>query len=618
MRNLRAGVGMMEARMLARPPFVRRALQALQTPSARWEPVFFGVCVIALLLFVGYFQVRLTEPAYLTEDHLFLLSGAKSLIKGYGFRFDPQLGYPQPRDWLYFPSFDAAYKAIGWLAARLTTSPFVLVHLFYIAGLSAMACAYYWTLRRLGISAWLAVVGSLAAVVTPYLEERFYFHDGLALSFSVPLGFGLALVIGRDAATASLRTFFRDPLVLLAVLVIGVSGLYYAFYSVMIAVFIGLATGIGERKVFPVIAALLIAELVLVLLVLSGYGLDFLTLLKSSGGAPQVQRYAFEQLYYGLNLAGAGDRFTFLHKVAVGVADTKRLTPILEGDRGAWPALPLTLAILAAPLIAAAGQTRLRTVQGPAAAKLRLAVLCAAAVVFLLLFGARGGLGYLFNLIATPQIRSDARVMPFLTFGAVVILCLFAEMTRDSDRRWIRWAGPIAIALALLGGTIGSIGVAARVQSATLADPKVQALRTSVQGLLAAKDRAGLQTVLQLPVLSWPEAFLPRPGYSAYQQQLPYIFDRRDSATRWSYGANENQAGFKRLKAQTAGLDGLDGRARGMGFDSILVDKRAYDPKVLAGVQAAVAAQAGAPCRLYEDQNYALYGLGCSAGAPRG
>ena len=604
--------------MLARSPLVRRAWQALHAPTARWEPVFFAVSVLALLLFVGYFQVRLTEPAFLTQDHLFLLTGAKSLIKGYGFRFDPQLGYPEPRDWLYFPSFDASYKIVAWIASRLTTSPFVLVHMIYIAGLSATACAYYWTLRRLEISAWLAVVGSLAAVVTPYLEERFYFHDALALSFSVPLGFGLALQMGRNAATATLRSFCLDPVVLVSVLVIGTSGLYYAFYSVLIAVFIGLVASFGERRAFPLVAALLIAEIVLVLLVLSAWGLDFPAVLKPAGGTPQAQRFGFEQVVYGLNLAAAADRFSFLHKVAQGIADTKRFAPISIGDGGAWPALPLTVMILAAPLVSAAGGARLRTLQGPSAEKLRLAVLCAAVVTFLVLFGARGGLGYLFNLIATPQIRSDGRVMPFLTFGVVVILCLFAEMARDSGRRWVRWAGPLAIGVVLLGGTVGSIGVAAKAQSATLADPKVQALKSSLHDLLAAKDRAGLKTVLELPVMSWPETFLPTPGYSPYEQQLPYIFDRRDSATRWSYGANENQTGFKRLKAQTARLDGLGERARSMGFDSILVDKRAYDPKTLAGAQAAIATQANAPCRLYEDRNYALYDLRCRAGAPRG
>ena len=84
----------------------------------------------------------------------------------------------------------------------------------------------------------------------------------------------------------------------------------------------------------------------------------------------------------------------------------------------------------------------------------------AVSAIALLLFGARGGLGYPFNLISTPQIPSDARIMPFLTFGAVVIPCLFAEMARNSGRVWVRWAGPLAIGAALPAGTAGSIGVA--------------------------------------------------------------------------------------------------------------------------------------------------------------
>ncbi|MGZ3273392.1 MAG: hypothetical protein ACXU82_07020 [Caulobacteraceae bacterium] len=605
--------------MLARLPLARRLSQALQAPPARWEPVFFLACVFALFLSVGYFQVSPTQPASLEGDHLFLLSGAKNAIKGYWGRFSPLQGVPDPRDGLYYPGFESSMRVLAWIAGRLTSNPFVFVHLFYIAGLTAVAGAYYWTLRRLGISAWLAVIGALAAAVTPYLEERIYFHDALALSFSVPVGFGLALRLGRDAATATLRSFLLDPMVLGAMLIVGTSGLYYAFYSVLIAVFIGAAVSIGERRLFPLLAALLMAEVVLVLLVLSGWGLDFPALLSPKGagsGASQPQRYALEQLFYGLNLQGAADRFTFLHKVAVGVADTKRLLPIVEGDRGAWPALPLTVTILAAPFIAAAGQSRLRTLEGPAAPKLRLAVLCALVVAFLVLFGARGGLGYLFNLIATPQIRSDARVMPFLAFGVVVILCLFAEMARDSDRRWVRWAGPAAVGAVLIACAMGSMGAASRVQAATLADPKTQALESSVRGMLAAKDRGRLQTVLQLPVVSWPEAPWPKAGYNPYEQQLPYIFDRPTSATRWSYGASERQPGFRRLKAETAALDGVAGRARRMGFDGLLLEKRAYDARTLGAIQAAVEAQAGAACRLYDDASYALYALGCSAGAP--
>lgn len=604
--------------MLARSPLVRRVRQALEAPSAAVEAAFAAACVLALIAAVGYFQVSLTRPASLSGDHLFLLSAARSAIKGYWGRFSPLQGFPDPRDGLYFPSFESSYQAFSRVAALLTKDPFVFVHLFYLLGLAAMGCAYYWTLRRLDISPWLAVVGALAAAVTPYLGERIYFHDALALSFSVPVGFGLALRLGREATSATLRSFLGSPWVLGAMVVVGTSGLYYAFYSVLIAVFIGVACAVGERRLFPLLAALLFAEVVLVLLVLSGWGLDVMALAAPKGagsGAAQPQRYALEQLFYGLNLEAAADRFTFLHKAAVGVADAKRLVRTSEGDGGAWPALPLTLTILAAPLIAAAGQSRLRTLVGPAAAKLRLAVLCATVVTFLVLFGARGGIGYLFNLIAMPQIRSDARVMPFLTFGVVVILCLFAEMARDSERRWVRWAGPLGIVAVLLASAAGSIGVAARAQALVLADPKAQALEASVRGMLAAKDRAELTAVLQLPVFPWPEAPWPRAGYNPYQQQLPYILDRPQSDTRWSYGASDRQPGFRRLKAQTAQLGGLPGRARSMGFDGMLLEKHAYDPKTAAQIQAGIDRETGPGCRLYDDGAYALYGLSCMARA---
>jgi hypothetical protein len=605
---------MMEALMLARTHPWKRLSKALEEPG-RWEPVFFLVSILAVFLFVGYFQVRLTEPAALTLDHVFSLSGAKSLIRGHGGRFEPQLGFPEPRDLLYFPSFEPIDRIAFWIGARLTDNPFALVQIVYALGLPVMACAYYWTLRRLEISAWLAVVGTLGAIVTPYLQERIYWQDALALSFSVPVGFGLALQIARQASTATLRSFFMNPMVFGAMLLVGTSGLYYAFYSVLIAVLVGVAYSAGERRLFPLLAALVVAEVVLVVLLVGGYGLDLPAVLKAKGGTPQPQRYAFEQLAYGLDLTAAADRFTFMPKVVTGISDVKRFGLYLSGDLGAWPALPLTLAVMATPLVMIAGQARLRTLEGPAASKLRLAVLCATLVVFMVWFGARGGLGYIFNLVAMPQIRADSRVLPVFTFGAVVMLCLLAETARDSDRRWIRYGGPLAVALVLLVSAASSFGAAAKVQSANLADRKTQALRASVQQMLVAKDKAGLQTVLQLPVITWPEAVPDKMGYMAYEQQLPFIFDRRDSATRWSYGANEKQPGFKRLQALTAKLDGLPERARGMGFDSILVDKRAYEPTVLAKVEAAVAPQAGSPCRLYEDQTYALYALACVAGA---
>jgi hypothetical protein len=607
---------MTEARMLKRTHPLKRMSQILREPGC-WEPVFFIIAALSMLLFSGYLQINWASPGSLSLDHLFSLTGAKDTIRAYAGQSGELLGFPEPRSYLYFPNFDWSYGVFYSVAGHLTRNPFVLIHFLYTFGLVSMGCAYYWTLRRLGISAWLAVLGGLAAAITPYFQERIYNQDDLALSFSVPVGFGLGLQIARNAQAGTLRTFFLNPMVVGAMLVIGVSGLYYACYSVLIAAFIGLTASVGEGRLFPILAALLIAEVVLILLVLCGYGLHFPSIAQVGGaGAAGPDRFPFEQLVYGLNLAKAGDRFSFIHKVAVGIDQTAKVNVLAPGDGGEWPGLLLTLAVLATPLVAAAGQMRLRTLQGPSAPKLRLAVLCATIVLFMVWFGARGGLGYLFNLILAAQIRADSRVLPVFTFGVVVMLCLFAEMAKDSDRRWVQYAGPSAIALVLLVSAGGSFGAASAVQTATLVDPENRQLMASLPPMLAAKDKAKLQTVLQLPVVTWPEAFPNALHYISYQQQLPFVFDRIDSKTRWSYGANEKQAGFRRLQAHAAVLPGLDDRARRMGFDSILVDKRGYDAQGLAKVQAALGPLSASPCRLYDDRRYTLYALNCAMTAP--
>ncbi len=107
----------MEARMLTRCPLIVQPHRCETGDRTRHlcagSRCSSAVCVFALLLFVGYFQVRLTEPASLTEVHLFLVSRlSQGPHQGLNSPFDPFAArrYPQDRDRLYFPSFDWRYR----------------------------------------------------------------------------------------------------------------------------------------------------------------------------------------------------------------------------------------------------------------------------------------------------------------------------------------------------------------------------------------------------------------------------------------------------------------------------------------------------------------------------
>ena len=477
---------------------------SVRGPIAEGAIIVFGSLVSLWL--VGYFKLDWTKPARLDADPLLLLTFAKGLINGHGFRFDAQLGYPDVKDGLYFPNFDLSYRVFMWLAARVTSNPFLIANLLYVAGLSAMYGLAYWVLRRLTVRRLLAGCGALAYVLTPFLASRIYGHDALTLSVSVPLGFGLALMIALSRQEQDLKGFLRDPLTIATVLVVGSSGLYYAFYTLMFMAFAGVAASAAQRRWFPLQAAASAGALLFVMLVYAGYGFDLLTALGPKFVAPH--RAAYEQLLYGLDLSSAATPFQRIPKVAQGIAQAHAALPestIAREGEGEWPALPLTLALACAPLIAAVSHGA-RGFGEDAGKWLRVLGACSILAVFAILFGARGGLGYLFNLLVTAEIRADSRLMPFLVFAAVVILCAAAELAATFPWRWLRWAGPALAAVALVVSVAPAINAAPKKMHFYMDGPLEQRLRDSTPLMLVAKNRANLRAVLELPMASWPEA----------------------------------------------------------------------------------------------------------------
>jgi hypothetical protein len=568
-----------------------------------------AACIGAVICtgLAGYFWIDTSAPASLRGDHLFMVAAAKSYINGHGFRFDAQLGFPGARDGLYFPNSDLSYRTILWLFAHVTNSPFRAVHWTYMVALATMFALAYWVLRRLGIRAWLALAGAAASVLTPYLAIRSYGHDFLALSFSVPLGLGLALELVTNRWGSSLKAFFRDPFTLTAIVVVGASGLYYTFYTLMFMAFVATAASVGERRLFPLLAAACAGALMAAIFVFAGYGLDLPLAL--SGQFSIVHRAPSEQLLYGLELPSAAMPFRFLHKVASGLDTAMASAPEAFAREGIaeWPAAPLTSILLAAPLIAALSFLRARNGAAAGRSKPGLIGLCAILIVFGLLFGARGGLGFEFNLLVTPEIRADSRLMPFLTFAAIVILCIAAERAAELPAPWIRIGAPILVA-GLLGISIWpSRGALAHKQQAALAAPLTQALRRSLPLMLQAKDRAGLQGVLELPIAQWPETPAIH-DFEPYEHQLPYVFDAPRSSTRWSYGATPAQPWYPLVSLLVNQPGAIVARARNLGFDGVLIQKRGYDAAELPPLEAELGG-VGGRCRLYEDAVMALYAL---------
>jgi phosphoglycerol transferase len=556
------------------------------------------VGLVAALLLLGFGRLRFDQPVSLSGDHIFLLQMIKDAMRGIGV-FNEHMGAPLQKNSFYMPFFDGSYKFTIWLLTRFTSNVFVAVSLFYLIGVTATFATSFWSLRVLEVEPWLASVASVAFVLTPYFATRAFSHDLLSLYYSVPLGAGLAVSFSQGEPDRKAGSAFA----LVSLAVVGTGGLYYAFFSVMFISLILVARAVNDRSTRPLVVWSLICTVVLLLLGFSAYGFHvWRWLLGGQGLVTPPRRYSWEQLSHGLLIGTALHVYADIGLFAGKFAEYKG---VIFGQRGMgelpgesylfeWPGPFLTTIILISPgLLFCFLNTRARRTGAIAVS--------VAFITFGLLFSIRGGLGYVFGYLFTGAIRAQERIIPFLTFFAILVACLG---TACIGRRRLRRA---VVAITMLGLVIGmypAIGLVSHHQNAFLTSPEAQAYRQSVLNVLAARDRSGITTIFQLPVMQWPES-PPVGKLVGYEHALPYIFDRNDSTTRWSYGLSAAQiAPFAAIATQEPNMPG---ELKKLGFDGILVEKTGYSVERAASLVNTL--EANGACLSYQDQFRALFSL---------
>jgi hypothetical protein len=559
--------------------------------------------VLACLLLSGWFSLDREQPLSFVGDHLLTLGTAKALVDGQGFRWNEHLGLPGVRDAMQHPTFYFVQKSILRVAAWATGSAAAAVAWLYAIGLGLVFGAGYWSLRRLGIGAAWAWFGAVVFVLTPYVAVRAAFHDMLALCFSVPIGAALALTPALSRSGDPMRPGPSVRELGALAVIVGASGMYYGFFTGFFAVVVALVIALRDRSVRPLIVATASASVVVVTMLVTGPGIGLADIAR--GDVPVPRRLAHEQAMYGLVI---GDAVRVLGTLP-GAPDSwgRPIDGVSgEGTFGEWPGLLLTVVILLAPFALAAHALSRRPISGD---RRLLTLLCAVCVTIGLLFAVRGGVGLLFNSLVTPAIRAQNRVMPFLTFFALVAVLQWVD-TRGAVTIAGRRLVPVLVTLGLLAGMWPALGFLRTAQARFAADRTAQDTRASIEAMLSRAHGSGVTRVLQLPVVHWPEAEAIG-AWTPYHLELPYIIDRPNSPIRWSYGLSNRQPmyGYLSTVVHTHTDADLPAAAAALGFDAILIERAAFEPARLDVMVATVEAALGSACRVFADDRRALYSL---------
>ncbi len=578
-----------------------------------------GVLVAGLTLAAAAWVLRLwradlTVPLRYPplDDTKFYLMLAKGIVEHGWYSTNSSLGAPFGQQLFDFPQgADNLNLLIIRGLALLTSSPALVVNLFFLLTFPMTSLSAHVALRRLGIGAPAAAVPSVLFSLLPYHFFRGESHLLLSAYYAVPLSslLFLELLAGtpllphrpgakRVLAWSSPRSWATIGLCV----VIGSENLYYATFALVLlggAILVALALRQWRSLrdgvlVIVLILAALAVNLAPSLIYRAEHGAN--TAVARTALADETTTEAFALRLTNLVLPVPDSRIAPLRHLAARYDDA--IAPgYCEACYASLGAVGTVgfgwLAICALSALAGGtGWLRSRRLLGHAGGGVAIA----------LGVGTVGGLSSLSEFFLTPDIRAWNRISVFIAFLSLLAVGMLLDrlISRPRTRWWSR------VPAALLLPAVLVLGVFEQTTPQFVPDYPASAhqWRSDADFVAALEHRLPRDaSVFQLPYVPFPEGYADTPvgdRVAAYATKYEPVRGYLHSDTlRWSYGATKGRASD--WSAQLAGqpLPLVTAAAAAAGFDGVWLDPAGFEPpqarRVLTGLRVILGAPLASP-----------------------
>jgi phosphoglycerol transferase len=502
-------------------------------------------------------------------DELTVAMGAKWLIECPWIFSNPHLGMPFGSVNFNYPQPDVFHYLTFKLLGLTTTNFGWVMNWFYLLTFPATCLCTLYVLRQMAIGCPAALLGSLLYTFLPYHFMRGEAHLFLGAYYLVPF---VALLMFRVASESPPllkqgagkwpRLGWRDPgfIGAAAICVIaGSSGVYYAFFASFLIMVTGLAATAAQRRIVPLLSALLLAGLIALVVVLCL--LPHLLLGQrniSTRASGDAETYALKVTQ--LLLPVSGHR---LPALAALKNNYYHAAPLVNENDAATLGLVGSFGFL---LLLCWGAFRLMGANAKWLDRDDQRILSVAALLTLAatLLGTIGGLGSLFAVLISPQIRSYNRISVFIAFFCLLAVVLALDRgvgarVRSRASKLIYCSG-----VALLG----LIGLYDQTTPIYIPNYRsnAQAFRSDARFVRSIEKKVPSGAMIfQLPYLTYPEA-------SRYDLVRGYLHSK---TLRWSYGAMMNERSDLWVRStQEQPPSEMVRRLAGAGFSGIYLDRK--------------------------------------------
>ncbi|CDH45578.1 DUF7024 domain-containing protein [Candidatus Contendibacter odensensis] len=483
------------------------------------------VLSLTLCYSLHLWQVDLTLPLRYSGDGLMFSAIIKNTLETGFYLHNPHLGAPFGAEYYDFPMVDGVSFLLIRFFGLFTTNFAAVYTLCYLAGFLLAGSAAFLILRRMHIGFLLALTGAVLYACLPFYFLRIEHLFLVTSYFIAPIMLWAALrILSNQPPFFNAAGKFRplNPRWLIAALLAGTSGAYFAFFGVMLTALAALLNFITTKSWRGAVSgALFIGLLGSSALLTLAPNLDYH---REHGPNQQVaQRAPVESEAFGLRitqllLPHPGHRSDTLRAM---VEKYSRNAPLVTenataalGSIGAAGFLLLILVLLS-------GQRLSHNIPY----LWELSVLN----ISMVLYGTIGGFATVFALLVHPQIRSVNRISIFIGFAALAAVLLLIQALQNRRQGRAPHLGS-AMAVLLLG-----FGLWDQLSPYWESDqiPIAAEFAQDADFIHAIEDRAGADALIyQLPYTAYPET-------PVHYQEGPYALLRgylHSDHLRWSYG----------------------------------------------------------------------------------
>ncbi|HVW04810.1 MAG TPA: hypothetical protein VHB78_07355 [Vicinamibacterales bacterium] len=545
------------------PPIAASTAAVPSSHGPRWRDAALVLAHAALLAAIVFVYLRgwdrdFTMPLRFSRDSLSAALQSKSTIDNGWWWFNARVGAPFGLDALQYPAAPNVDQALVWIVSRVVRDPMTAINATWLLMVVLSGLSATWCIGTLGASRISALVAGTLFALLPYALYKNTGQPWLVI-YLVPFACTAALFLAMGRPRALRERPFAGFIA--GCLLLAFNYVYYAFFGAFV-ILAGALTGAIQHRSRRV---LWIGMFCLVVIG-GGTAINLAPSLHSwaQRGVPIAvpDKTPAEADIYGLKIRhllspGLWHRFPPFRawlardQIAAFPLENENQTARL-GVIGSLGFLTL-LALLLVPRL---GDRLAHRETLAASSRLALAALLLATV---------GGLGSLFNLLISPEIRAYNRISPFIAFFSLAAVALVLDAIRSRRAR----AGA-AIVVALVG--LADQRAATVNVNATSKD--IASEYTAVRGLvrdLESRLPAGAM-VFQLPLRLYPDGDSPL-RMQPYDHARMYLVSR---TLRWSYPALSNQQVRWQQATSLLPVARLVPELASQGFSAIEIDRDGY------------------------------------------